>query len=140
MRALNKKEKQKKNDRSLLFDGKAQVLSSDKFLAEMTHQAERREAETAQKAKNAKTWASRREAVAQVEEEWKKIKEMHDVNVQAWEAECKALASEGHPKKEWPKKPTRPQKPQVSTFEQVPEAADDKQEHGDDDDFDDEPI
>ncbi|KAG6905249.1 hypothetical protein DXG01_003962 [Tephrocybe rancida] len=114
----------------------AQVLSSDEFLEKMRHQADRWEAEAAQKTKNAETRASRKEAVARVEEEWMKIKEAHTANVHAWEADCKKLASEGIPKKEWPKKPTQPCKPQVPILDQVPEEADDKQDNINDEELD----
>ncbi|KAG6811354.1 hypothetical protein H0H92_007819 [Tricholoma furcatifolium] len=87
------------------------------------------EEEAAQRARNAETRASKREAIACVEEEWMRIKEAHAATyVSAWETECQKLGSEGVPKKEWPRKPTRPRKPQVSTTEQVPEEEDDEQE------------
>jgi len=102
----------------------------------MTRQAEKRETEAAQKAKNAETRASRRQAVARVEEEWKRIKEAHEANVQAWEVACEKLAMEGVPKKEWPKKPTRPRKPQVPAVDQALGEADDEQDDVDDEQVD----
>ncbi|KAG6809803.1 hypothetical protein H0H92_014685 [Tricholoma furcatifolium] len=98
--ALHKKETRKKNDRALLLDEKAQVLSSDEFLAQLTHQVERQEEEAAQRARNAETRASKREVIAHVEEEWMRIKEAHAANVSAWETECQKLGLEGVPKKE----------------------------------------
>ncbi|KAG6843795.1 hypothetical protein H0H87_000395, partial [Tephrocybe sp. NHM501043] len=68
----------KKNDWSLLFNGKVQVLSSDKFWQKIQEQAEQKEAEVAQKVKNAKLRGMRKDALAAMEQERLKIKQDHD--------------------------------------------------------------
>ncbi|KAG6805822.1 hypothetical protein H0H92_013838 [Tricholoma furcatifolium] len=136
--ALNKKESRKKNERALLFDGKAKVLTSDEFQAGLQALADKREAAEAQKAKNIESRALRKEALVRVEEEWRRIKEAHEAELQKWDEECQRLATEGVPKKEWPKKPVRARKPQLSTSGQ--EQEDGGNEPNDEDDGDDDEV
>ncbi|KAG6815629.1 hypothetical protein H0H87_012811 [Tephrocybe sp. NHM501043] len=73
----------KKNDQSLLFNSKAQVLPSDEFQQKIQEQAEQKEAEVAQKVKNAELRGIRKDVLAAVEQEWLKIKQDYDMNVKA---------------------------------------------------------
>ena len=111
--ALFNKENRKTNDRALLFDGRAQVLSSDSFTAKISDAAQKRDAEVSKRAENAQTRASRRQAMEELEEEWGRIKAEHEEAVRAWSAICDGLRAKGVPKKEWPKKPIRARKPKL---------------------------
>ena len=113
------KENRSKNDRTLLFDGKAQVLSSDDFTAKVSNAAERREAEITRRAENAQRRQSRKEIQAQLEEEWKQIKMAHETAIEEWSAQCQNLKDQGIPKKNWPNEPTRPRKPKPPVFDQA---------------------
>jgi hypothetical protein len=117
--ALFNKENQSKNDRTLLFDGKAQVLSSDDFTDKVSNATERREAEITRRVENAQRRQSRKEIQAQLEEEWKQIKTAHETAIEEWSAQCQNLKDQGVPKKNWPKKPTRPRKPKSPMSDQA---------------------
>ncbi|KAF8156974.1 hypothetical protein B0H34DRAFT_634206, partial [Crassisporium funariophilum] len=110
MQALNKRENKKKNDRSLLFNGKAQVLSSDEFTAQVLAQTSRREEEAATRKKNAEARVAKKSAQDTIENEWKRIKANHEKDVEAWQLECQRLTDAGVLKRNWPKKPVRARK------------------------------
>jgi len=57
--------------------------------------------------------AAKKEAQAKLEEEWKRIKIIHEEVTRIWKAECDRLASEGVLKKNWPRGPIRPRKPKL---------------------------
>jgi hypothetical protein len=132
--ALNNNEKRKKNDRALLFDGKAQVLSSSEFHTKVVQQNAAREAAAADKTTRADARATRKNALAVIEEEWSVIKSNHVKNLEAWEAECQRLNSENVPKRSWPKKPVRPRKPKLPpNVENMPDdGEEDEEDDGDD--------
>jgi hypothetical protein len=46
--------------------------------------------------------------------EWQRLLQEHATNIDKWSAECEELGSKSIPKKNWPKKPTRPLKPKIS--------------------------
>jgi hypothetical protein len=117
--AFFNKENWSKNDRTLLFDGKAQVLSSDDFTDKVSNATERREAEITRRVENAQRRQSRKEIQAQLEEEWKQIKTAHETAIEEWSAQCQNLKDQGVPKKNWPKKPTRPRKPKSPMSDQA---------------------
>ncbi|KAG6843378.1 hypothetical protein H0H93_001208, partial [Arthromyces matolae] len=119
--ALFSRPTRKKNERSLLFNGEGQVLSSDEFCRKVEEQNKRKEEEASQKARNAERREARREALAALEEEWTKIKVNHEANVKIWEQTCADLASSGVPKRSWPKKPVRPLKPKVAAGIEEPQ-------------------
>ena len=70
-------------------------------------------------AENAQRRQSRKEIQAQLEEEWKQIKMAHETAIEEWSAQCQNLKDQGIPKKNWPKKPTRPRKPKPPVFDQA---------------------
>lgn len=111
--ALFNKENRKTNDRALLFDGRAQVLSSDTFTAKISDAAQKRDAETAKRAENAQMRVARKQAMDALEEEWGHIKAEHEEAVRAWSVICDGLKAKGVAKKEWPKKPIRARKPKA---------------------------
>ena len=132
--ALNNKENHKKNNRALLFDGKAQVLSSDEFHAKVVEQNATRDAAVAERARNADARLAKKNALAAIEEEWGKIKADHEKNVEAWESDCQRFAAENIPKRSWPKKPVWPLKPKLpSTVEVIPEGEEEINEEDEDD-------
>lgn len=91
-----------------------------------------REQAAAARVRNGEIRTARRDALAAIEEEWTQIRINHEKKVQEWEAECQRLASEGIPKRQWPKKPIRPLKPKLTpTLESVDVVED---EDGDEDD------
>ncbi|KAG6882303.1 hypothetical protein C0993_011155, partial [Termitomyces sp. T159_Od127] len=57
---IDNEDLQKKNDCALLFNGEAQVLSSDKFRHKIEEQAKQKELKAAQKARNAEVREARR--------------------------------------------------------------------------------
>ncbi|KAG5352871.1 hypothetical protein C0989_012401 [Termitomyces sp. Mn162] len=129
MAALFNHENHKKNDHALLFNGEAQVLSSDKFFQKVEEQAKCKEPEAVQKAKNAELREVREDVLAIVEEEWLRIKVNHGANVKVWEAKCIKLASQEVPKKNWSKKPVQAWKPKVPII--VHESLEDVQDDDD---------
>lgn len=70
-------------------------------------------AEAAQK----EQWKSYREALksakAALEVKWKETKVEHEKAVDAWKLECQRLTVEGVQKRDLPRKPARPKKPQT---------------------------
>lgn len=57
----------KKNERTILFEGKGQVFTSDTFFQKVEDQKARKEAVTAKKISNAASRAARKEAQAKLE-------------------------------------------------------------------------
>ena len=97
--ALFNRENRTKNDQSLLFDGKAQVLSSDEFTTKIQVAHQKREDEALKQAENAQRRESRKQIQAQIEEEWKVIKAEHEKAVEEHLAQCAALKNQDIPKK-----------------------------------------
>ncbi|KAF9534934.1 hypothetical protein CPB83DRAFT_733632, partial [Crepidotus variabilis] len=112
--ALNAKENQKKADRTQLFDGEGQIFSSDNFIHKIDAIAAAKQATAAEKSQRANERRSRKAANEELEREWTRIKEQHELDVKAWEDECDVYANNDIPKREWPKKPVRPLKPKLS--------------------------
>ncbi|PPR01047.1 hypothetical protein CVT26_015689, partial [Gymnopilus dilepis] len=129
--ALNKQENKKKNDRALLFAGRAQVLTSQEFRAKVAEQNAAREAAAAEKAKKADARLAKKNAMVLIEEEWARIKHDHEQAVKAWEIECQKLKDENVPKRSWPPKPRRARKPKLPTSFDVGEDDDDDVEDDD---------
>jgi len=84
------------------------VYSDDAICEGLFVQDERKKALAAEKRSKADGRAARKEAQAKLEEEWKRIKILHEEATRIWKADCDRLASEGVPKKNWPKGPIRP--------------------------------
>ena len=132
-RALNLKENKGKQDRTMLLDNQGQVFTSDSFMDKLEQLEAVRKEKAATKARNADARNARKEALAAVEREWLRIKEQHEVNMKAWEAECQHLTAENVPKRNWPKKPVRPRKPKLpSSVAEIPEDEDENEENGND--------
>jgi hypothetical protein len=147
-RALHNKEHWRKNDRALLFDGQAQVLSSDEFRAKLQGMKDKSTAEEARKTKSAAIREAGRAVRAEVEEKWKEIQAQQAKDLEEWKQECQRLAEDGVPKKNWPKAPKRQKKPEAPTNAQIAirlAAAEDNAEglpegHGDDDEIDEDSV
>jgi hypothetical protein len=108
------KETEKTSKRTLVIDAsKGQVYSEDAIREGIFEQEERKKVLAAEKRLRADGRAAKKEAQAKLEEEWKRIKIIHEEAVKAWKADCDRLASEGIPKKNWPKGPIRPRKPKL---------------------------
>jgi hypothetical protein len=76
--------------------------------------------------------AAKKEAQAKLKEEWKRTKIIHEEAIKVWKADCEKLASEGVPKKNWPKGPVHQQKPKLpATLEAVVD-----EDNGEDDEED----
>ncbi|KDR75901.1 hypothetical protein GALMADRAFT_140483, partial [Galerina marginata CBS 339.88] len=77
--------------------------------------------------------AAKKEAQAKIDEEWKRIKIIHEEAVKVWKAECDKLASDRVPKKNWPKGPTRPRKPKLpATLDDIVDEDDGEEDEEDD--------
>ncbi|KAF8156536.1 hypothetical protein B0H34DRAFT_644654, partial [Crassisporium funariophilum] len=109
--ALHGKKVEKASKRTLVIDAsKGQVYSNDSIREGLFTQEERKKAAAAEKTLKADGRAAKREAQAKPDEEWKRIKANHEEAVKAWKTDCEKLASEGVPKKNWPKGPIRQRK------------------------------
>jgi hypothetical protein len=107
-RALHGKETYKVSTRSLVIDSsKCQVYSGNDIRDSIYAQEERKKAKAAEKKSKAEARAAKKEARARMEEEWMRIKSDHDDAVKSWKLTCERLASEGVPKRNWPKGPVR---------------------------------
>ncbi|KAH6885999.1 hypothetical protein BKA70DRAFT_1123458 [Coprinopsis sp. MPI-PUGE-AT-0042] len=128
--ALHGKELQKTSNRTSTLDtSRGQCYSTEEVLADLRAKRARKEAEEARKKAGRDVRAARKEAKAQIEAEWARIKSQHAENCEAWKKACNQLKSEGVPKKEWPKAPTRPRKPTIPVhFGAVEEVEDDDDE------------
>ncbi|KAF5319127.1 hypothetical protein D9611_014093 [Ephemerocybe angulata] len=128
--ALYGKEKQREGSgRRLVIDSsKGQVFSSDEVLEGLRLQEEEKKAKEAAKLARADTRAAKKDAKAKLEAEWVEIKRKHAEMVAEWELTCTKLQAEGVPKKNHPRKLTRPRKPTLP---------DDYAAAGDDDDDED---
>ena len=112
--ALYGKETEKASTRTLVIDSsKGQVYSDDAIRDGLFEQEERKKALAAVKRSKADGRAAKKEALAKLEEEWKRMKIIHEEATRMWKADCDRLASEGVLKKNWPKGPIRPRKPKL---------------------------
>ena len=132
--ALFNKEKEKRSERTLIFEGgKGQVFSSDTFVAKIQSIADQKEAEAARKAQNAKDRAAKRDARAKLEAEWARLKSQHEEAMQQWKLECARLKADGVQKKSWPKGPGRLRKPKLpDDLADVADGVQDEEEQGGD--------
>ena len=131
--ALYGQETEKTSKRTLVIDSsKGQVYSDDAIREGIFVQEERKKALAAEKRVKADERAAKKEAQAKLEEEWKRIKIMHDEATRKWKADCDRLASEGVLKRNWPKGPTRPRKPKLlATLDAVVDEDDGEDEEED---------
>jgi Tfp pilus assembly protein FimV len=111
--ALNRKENKKKNDRTVLFNGRGLCLTADEIRDRLVAMAQQREDEAAEKEQRVTDRTAKRNQRATFEAEWANMKHAHEVEVKGWEEKCVQLGAEGFPKKDWPKKPNRPKKAQL---------------------------
>ncbi|KAF8969033.1 hypothetical protein BDZ97DRAFT_1654424 [Flammula alnicola] len=112
--ALHGKETEKASNRTLVIDAsKGQCYSQDSIREGIFEQEERKKAAAAQKRSKADGRAAKKEAQAKLDEEWKRIKMNHEDAVKCWKTDCEKLASEGVPKKNWPKGPIHQRKPKL---------------------------
>jgi hypothetical protein len=112
--ALYGKETEKTSTCTFVIDSsKGQVYSDDTIRDGLFEQEERKKELAAVKRSKADGRAAKKEVQAKLEEEWKRMKIIHDEATRIWKAECDRLASEGVPKKNWPKGPIRPRKPKL---------------------------
>ena len=131
--ALYGKETEKTSKRTLVIDtSKGQVYSEDAIREGIFVQEEKKKTVAAEKKLKADGRAAKKDAQAKLEEEWKRMKIIHDEAMKFWKADCDKLASEGVPKKNWPKAPIRPRKPKLpATLDAVVDedgAADEEEE------------
>ncbi|KAF8154642.1 hypothetical protein B0H34DRAFT_799403 [Crassisporium funariophilum] len=133
--ALHGKETGRTSTRTLVVDAsKGQIYLGDAIRAGIFEQEERKKERAAAKRLKADGRAAKKEAQAKVEEKWKRIKILHNEADKVWKGECDRLASEGVPKKKWPKGPTCPRKPKLpATLDAVVD-----EDNGKDDEEDDE--
>jgi hypothetical protein len=108
---LHIKENKKKDDRTILFEGKAVALTADEFEAKLRMMAQKRAADAAEKEQRAATRATKKDARTALESRWEEMKKAHALEIQAWGSECAKQMAEGVPKRYLPKKPIRPKKP-----------------------------
>ena len=112
--ALYGQETEKTSKHTFVIDSsKGQVYSDDTIHEGLFAQEERKKALGSEKRLKADGRAAKKEALAKLEEEWKRIKIIHEEVTRIWKAECDRLASEGFLKKNWPKGPICPQKPKL---------------------------
>ena len=111
--ALNTNEGKKKNERAILFEGKGQLFTSDAFFKKVEDQKAQKEAAAAKKISSAASRAVRKEAQANLDAEWIRLKKTHEEATNAWKLTCGSLKEQRIPKKNWPKAPTRPRKPKL---------------------------
>lgn len=112
--ALYGQETEKTSKRTLVINtSKGQVYSEDAIHEGIFAQEEKKKAVAAEKKLKADGRAVKKDVQAKLEEEWKRIKIIHDEAMKIWKADCEKLASEGVPKKNWPKGPIRPRKPKL---------------------------
>ncbi len=105
--ALKNKEERTKNDRALLFDGTAQVLSSTEFENKIKEQKKKAADKEKQKEENAEKRCAARRKRDELEARWDQIKVNHEARLAEWTEECRKLADQGVPKRDWPGKPKR---------------------------------
>ena len=132
--ALNTNEGKKKNERTILFEGKGQLFTSDTFFQKVEDQKAKKEAAAAKKISNAASRVARKEAQAKLDAEWARLKKNHEEASNAWKLTCEALKEQRIPKKSWPKAPTRPKKPKLPSTHA--DGEDDEPDEGEDDEPD----
>jgi len=104
--ALYGKETEKTSKHTLVIDTrKGQVYSEDAICEGIFMQKEKKEGSSSWKADGR---AARKDMQAKPKDEWKRMKIIHDEAMKFWKADCDKLASEGVPKKNWPKTPICP--------------------------------
>ncbi len=90
--ALKNKEERTKNNRALLFDGTAQVLSSTEFEDKIKEQKKKASDKEKQKEENAEKRCTARRKREEREAQWEQIKANHKARLAEWTAECQKLA------------------------------------------------
>jgi hypothetical protein len=118
--ALHAKESRKKDDRAVLFAGKAVALTADEFEEKLKAAAQRKADEAMEKEQRATTWASRKDARSALGAQWEAMRSAHTAAVEKWQAECEQLTMQGVSKKQLPKKPVRPKKPSLPEASATP--------------------
>jgi len=111
--ALNTNKGKKKNEHTILFEGKGQLFTSDTFFQKVEDQKAKKEAAAAKRISNAALRMARKEAQAKLDAEWARLKKNHEEASNAWKLTCDALKEQRIPKKSWPKAPTCPKKPKL---------------------------
>ncbi|KAJ6524626.1 hypothetical protein DFH09DRAFT_937165 [Mycena vulgaris] len=132
--ALHAKENKKTTNRTkVTMNGFGRHLTSPEFIEQTRLAKVAREAEATAKIRKAKKRKAAKTAKEKLEEEWKQIKEDHELAVAAWEEECQNLIGEGCRKKDLPKKPVRPKKPTTAEVEEPPAPPEEEESDSDDD-------
>jgi len=91
--ALHGKETEKTSKRTLVIDSsKGQVYSEDAIREGIFAQEERKKALAAEKRLKADGRAAKKEVQAKLEEEWKRIKIIHEEAIKVWKADCDDLS------------------------------------------------
>ena len=111
--ALNSKQNRKKDDHTMLFDGKAVALTADEFEEKLRTVAQQKAEEAAEKEQRAINRATRKNARSAINAQWDELKAAHAAAILAWEAEGAHLTEEGIAKQNLPPKPVRPKKPML---------------------------
>jgi len=115
--SLHAKENKKKADRTMISkDGMGRHLTAAEFVAAVQEQNDERDAEAAQKEQRRSEREALRSTRAALEVKWKETKAEHERAVNAWKSECEKLTAEGVWKKDLPRKPARPKKPQMPSI------------------------
>ena len=113
--SLHAKENRKKANRTMINkDGMGHHLTASEFVAAVREQNDERVAEAIQKEQRKSNREALKSAKATLEVRWKETKAEHKKVVDAWKLECERLTAEGVQKRNLPRKPTRPKKPQMS--------------------------
>jgi hypothetical protein len=82
-------------------------------LAAVREQNDEQVAEAIQKEQRKSNREALKSARAALEVRWKETKAEHEKAVDAWKLECERLTADGVRKRDLPRKPTRPKKPQM---------------------------
>ncbi|EGN96639.1 hypothetical protein SERLA73DRAFT_154134 [Serpula lacrymans var. lacrymans S7.3] len=130
-KTLNKNNKKKGSDQTKLYPkGNGCHMMERQFVDELRQDQAQRNEKAREKAQRKTNREARKGEGAELEEQWKAIKEQHNAAVKAWEAECKQLEVEGVRKKDWPKKPERALKPKHAQVPSAPQGGENSAEEG----------
>ncbi|OAX40932.1 hypothetical protein K503DRAFT_658677, partial [Rhizopogon vinicolor AM-OR11-026] len=112
--SLHARENKKKTDRTMLFpEGKGRHLTEKEFIQKLEHLKQTKRGKEVGKNIRKAGRAARQTGKAAVNAEWQRLLQEYNMNIDKWSAECEELGSKNIPKKNWPKKLTRPLKPKM---------------------------
>lgn len=111
--ALFEKERGKSGDNVRLGNGMPRVWTSEESREEVRTKQQAKEKELYELELRRSAALKKKEMSNALDEEWRRIKTHHELEVAKWQAQCTKWHDEGLPKTFWDPKPTRPTKKEI---------------------------